>query len=123
MSIRTALLASLVTLLPAAAWAQTTPVEDLRHNPPGVHALTGARIVVAPGRVLQRGTLVIRDGVIEAVGANVQAPADARVWDMAGRTLYPGFIDPYASVGMPSELPEGDSIARGAVYWNPQVRS
>ena len=123
MSIRTALLASLVTLLPAVLPAQTAPTVGLRDNPPGVHALTGARIVVSPGRVIERGTLVIRDGVIEAVGPNVQVPADARVWDLAGRTIYPGFIDPYAAVGMPTQRPPGDSIARGAVYWSPQVRT
>lgn len=123
MSFRTALLASLVALLPAGVLAQTAPTVGLRENPPGVHALTGARIVVAPGRVVERGTLVIRDGVIEAVGANVQPPADARIWDMSGRTLYPGFIDPYTAVGMPTQRPAGDSIVRGNVYWSPQVRT
>ena len=39
----------------------------------GGAALTNARIVIAPGRVLERGTLVIRDGVIEAVAANAAA--------------------------------------------------
>ncbi|HUF27475.1 MAG TPA: amidohydrolase family protein [Gemmatimonadaceae bacterium] len=124
MSIRTALLASLAFLLPASVWAQTTPVEGLRENPSGVHALTGARIVVAPGRVIERGTLVIRNGVIEAVGANVAAPPDARVWDGSGLTLYPGFIDPYSAVGMRGELSRDDpERERGALYWNPQVRS
>jgi imidazolonepropionase-like amidohydrolase len=119
---RFALLLSL--LLPAAAAAQTTPVEGLRENEPRVHAFANARIVVAPGRVLPNATLVIRNGIIEAVGANVQAPADARVWDMAGRTLYPGFIDAFSDVGMRTEIVPADTAqSRGAVYWNPQVRS
>jgi imidazolonepropionase-like amidohydrolase len=120
------LLAPLVLLLPpnGGARAQTAPFEGLRENPPGVHALTNARLVVAPGRVVAGGTLVIRDGLIEAAGAGVRVPADARVWDMAGRTVYPGFIDAYSDVGMRLELPEADrSESRGAVYWNPQVRS
>jgi imidazolonepropionase-like amidohydrolase len=109
---------------PAPASAQTTPTTGLRDNAPQVHALTNARIVVAPGRVLENATLVIRNGVIEAVGASVRAPADARVWDMAGRTLYPGFIDAYADVGMRLELTEEErDERRGSVYWNPQVRS
>jgi imidazolonepropionase-like amidohydrolase len=116
----------LLTLLmhPGLVHGQTAPVEGLRENPPGVHALTNARVVVAPGRVVPGGTLVIRDGVIEAVGANVRAPADARVWDLAGRTIYAGFIDAYADVGMRQQMPETErEDRRGAVYWNPQVRS
>ena len=115
---------ALAIALPEVAATQTTPTVGMRENPPGVHALTNARIVTAPGRVLQRGTLVIRDGVIEAVGASAAAPRDARVWDLAGRTIYPGFIDAYTNVGMRDSLRPADTTgARGAVYWNPQVRS
>jgi imidazolonepropionase-like amidohydrolase len=118
------LLLLLLLLAPRPAAGQTTPVEGLRENPPRVHAFTNARVVVAPGRALPSATLVIRDGIIEAVGANVRAPADARVWDMAGRTLYPGFIDAYSAVGMRTTIVPADTVqSRGAVYWNPQVRS
>jgi imidazolonepropionase-like amidohydrolase len=37
--------------------------------------------------------VVIRDGVIEAVGASVAVPADARVWELDSLTVYPGLID------------------------------
>jgi imidazolonepropionase-like amidohydrolase len=107
---------------PAAASAQTAPVEGLRDNTPRVHALVNARIVTAPGSVVERGTLVIRGGVVDAVGAGVQPPADARVWEMEGRTIYPAFIDPHGKVGMRSELPEGEA-ERGPLHWNPQVRA
>src|SRR5213594_3478662 len=60
---------------------------------PPVFALTGARIVPVSGKPMDKGTIVIRNGVIEAVGANVQIPADARVLDFAGLTIYPGLID------------------------------
>jgi imidazolonepropionase-like amidohydrolase len=121
---RFALALALLTALPLAVAAQTSPTVGLRDNAPAVHALTNARIVTAPGRTLDNATLVIRDGVIEAVGANVRVPADARVWDMAGRTLYPGFIDAYSDVGMRTEMTDEDrEEQRGAVYWNPQVRS
>jgi imidazolonepropionase-like amidohydrolase len=124
MTTRSRLAALLLLMTPATALAQTAPVVGLRDNAPAVHALTNARIFVAPGRELQNATLVIRNGVIEAVGANVRAPADARVWDMAGRTLYPGFIDAYSDVGMRLELTEEErDERRGAVYWNPQVRT
>ncbi|MEO1368608.1 MAG: hypothetical protein AAFX50_15650, partial [Acidobacteriota bacterium] len=62
---------------------------------PSVHALVGARIVVAPGQVLESGTLVIRDGLIEAVGADLEPPADARAWELDELTLYPGLIESF----------------------------
>jgi imidazolonepropionase-like amidohydrolase len=116
----------LLVLAPGAAWAQqasrTEPVVALRDNTPGVHAFTNARIVVAPGRVLERATLVVRNGLIEAVGANVSPPPDARVWDMNGRTLYPGFIDAHADLGI-AQAPPQDGRDAGPVHWNPQVRA
>src|SRR6476659_3372147 len=53
-----------------------------RPLPTGVHALVGGRVVVKPGEALESGTIVIRDGLIEAVGRDAAVPADARVWDM-----------------------------------------
>ena len=90
----------------ASAWAQTSSdrVEGLRDNTPRWHALTEARLVLAPGRVVERGTIVLRDGVIVAAGAGVPVPAGARVWRLAGRTVYPGFIDLASSVGVPANL-------------------
>src|ERR1017187_2153217 len=66
-----------------------------RPLPLGVHALVGGKVVVKPGEVLDSGTIVIRDGLIQAVGKDISVPADARVWDMKGATIYAGFIDPY----------------------------
>ncbi len=65
------------------------------------YAITNARIVTVSGPVIERGTVVIRDGLIAAVGANVNAPADARVIDGTGLTVYPGLIDSDTSLGLP----------------------
>lgn len=125
-STRSLALLLLLALAPAAVRAQqavrTEPVTALRDNSPGVHAFTDVRLVVAPGRVIQNGTLVVRDGVIEAVGANVRAPADARVWSLPGRTLYAGFIDAHADLTMGMAPPQ-DERDPGPVHWNPQVRA
>jgi imidazolonepropionase-like amidohydrolase len=67
--------------------------------PPGVHALVGGKIVIQPGEIFDPGTVVIRDGLFEAVGTNVTVPADARVWDLKGATIYAGFIEPYLVLG------------------------
>lgn len=56
-------------------------------------ALTNARIVTVSGRTVANGTVVIRDGLIADVGASVSVPPDARVLDLAGKTVYPGLID------------------------------
>jgi imidazolonepropionase-like amidohydrolase len=69
-----------------------------RPLPLGVHAIVGGKVLTKPGEVLEKATIVIRDGVIEKVGADLQPPADARVWDVTGLTIYPGFIDPYLSL-------------------------
>ncbi|HKS29737.1 MAG TPA: amidohydrolase family protein [Pyrinomonadaceae bacterium] len=65
-----------------------------------VYAITGARVVTVSGPTIERGTVVIRNGLIQAVGANVSAPADARVIDGTGLTVYPGLIDAYTSLGI-----------------------
>lgn len=70
-----------------------------RPLPPGVHALVGGKVVPKPGEVLDGATVVIRDGFIEAVGRDVQPPADARIWDLKGLTVYAGFIESYLALG------------------------
>ncbi|MGI9628370.1 MAG: amidohydrolase family protein [Longimicrobiales bacterium] len=111
-------------LLPAGTQAQqatrTEPVAGMRDNGTGFHALVGARVVTAPGQVLDDATVVIRNGLIAQVGRNLDAPAGARVWDLAGHTVYPGFIDTHADLGM-DDVPEGGDV--GPTHWNPQVRA
>ncbi|HEX8635862.1 MAG TPA: amidohydrolase family protein [Pyrinomonadaceae bacterium] len=65
------------------------------------YAITGARIVPVSGAEIARGTIVIRGGLIAAVGANVAAPPDARIIDGTGLTVYPGLIDANTNLGMP----------------------
>jgi N-acetylglucosamine-6-phosphate deacetylase len=65
----------------------------LQADAPNVYAIRGARLVTAAGAPIESGTLVIRGGVIEAIGANAAVPADADVIDGKGLTVYPGLID------------------------------
>lgn len=85
----------------AALWV---PVSSAQHPvvPPSTWAITGARIESAAGPLVEKGTVVIRDGLIVAVGADVRAPADARIIDGTGLTVYPGLIDASTSLGMPA---------------------
>lgn len=101
---------------------------------PRVHAITNARIVTAPGQVIEHGTIVMRDGLISAVGAKVAIPADARVWDGDSLTVYAGLIDafvlapetPGASAapapGRPGRGTPPPELPRGAASDQPTVR-
>lgn len=115
---------SLSLLLAASVSAQqarrTQPVEGMRDNGTGYHALVGARAVTAPGQTIDNATIVIRNGLIQSVQRGGTPPAGARVWDLTGHTVYPGFIDAHADLGM-DDVPEGGDI--GPTHWNPQVRA
>jgi imidazolonepropionase-like amidohydrolase len=84
-----------------------------------IYAITNARIVTVSGPTIERGTVVIRGGLIAAVGANVSAPPDARIIDGAGLTVYPGLIDSNTSLGIAQAQPapsgrSGASVNAGA---------
>jgi imidazolonepropionase-like amidohydrolase len=61
-------------------------------------AITNARIVVSTGAVIERGTIVIRKGVIESVAAGTSAPPGLRTIDAKGMTAMPGFIDAHRHI-------------------------
>jgi imidazolonepropionase-like amidohydrolase len=69
---------------------------------PGVYALTGATVHPVSGPEIANGVVVIRDGLIEAAGANVTIPPDATLIDVKGSHIYPGLIDAQTSLGFPS---------------------
>lgn len=88
----------------AAGGQQVTPRAStpLPGAPDVDYALTNVRIVTAPGKVIERGTVVTHDGRIAAVGATVNLPANVVRLDLAGHTVYPGLIDAATSTGLPS---------------------
>ncbi len=66
------------------------------------YAITNARIVTVSGSTIDKGTVVVRDGLIQAVGADARVPSDAQVFDGTGLTVYPGFIDALTNLGLPA---------------------
>lgn len=72
----------------------------------GVYAIRNARIVTVTGADIENGTVVIRDGKIDAVGANVNVPAGAQSIDGRGLSVYPGMIDAGTNMGL-VEVPQG----------------
>ena len=72
-------------------------------------AITGATIFDATGKDPYRGTVVLRDGRIEAVGSDVKVPRGAKVVRAEGKSLLPGFIDVHTHwgpAGSPGTLPQ-----------------
>jgi imidazolonepropionase-like amidohydrolase len=74
--------------------------------PRGTFAIRNARIVTVSGPDIENGTVVIRDGKIEAVGANVSVPAGAQTIEGRGLSVYPGMIDAGTNMGL-VEVPQG----------------
>jgi hypothetical protein len=87
------LAASLLSLLCGAELAaQDRPV-----------AIRNARVLTMAGPPLERATVVLRAGVIDAIGADVQVPAGAEVIDAAGGTLMPGMVSAFSRAGFRPE--------------------
>jgi hypothetical protein len=87
------------------------PEQDLHR----VWAVKDARIVTLAGPPIEKGTLVIRDGLIEAVGTGVPIPKDAEVIDGAKLTVYPGLTDGLGSslLKLPEEKFDRARISSG----------
>jgi hypothetical protein len=77
----------------------------------GAIAIRNAKIVTVSGAVINKGTVVVRNGLIQDVGESVAIPADAVVVDGEGMTVYPGLVDALSTWGMPGAAAGGG--ARG----------
>jgi hypothetical protein len=95
-------LAALAFFIPATLFAET----------PSAVAIRNARIVTVSGPVLDRGTVVLRNGLIEAVGATAAIPPDAWVVDGEGLTVYPGLLDALSTVGLNTPAPAISTTGR-----------
>ncbi len=73
----------------------------VRAEAPGLLAIQDARIVTVSGGVIEKGTVVVRDGIIAEVGAAAAVPKGAWVVDGKGLTVYPGLIDGLSTWGIP----------------------
>ncbi len=114
---------SLTGLMVIAATARTQQQKPSEFRPdymPAAHAIKGATLVVAPDKTIENGTVVIRAGLIEAVGpaAEVPIPFDAEVLDGKGLHVYAGFIDSYTTLGVPSDAVRSRTGAGKTVPYN-----
>lgn len=113
----------LIFLISVTGFSQTKPVENILSNPIKVYAFINAKIVESPEKTTENGTLVIRNGKIESVGVSVSIPKDAKIFDLKGKTIYPGFIDPYTTYGIKDEpKPSGPVTPKGPENWNVKIK-
>ncbi len=73
---------------------------------PGTFVIRNARIVTVSGVDIENGSVVIKDGRIEQVGARVKTPSGAREINARGLSVYPGMIDLSTAMGL-VEIPQG----------------
>ena len=112
--------------LPVGLWTRLLgaelPAPGFTPESRGDHALRGVLAHVRPGTTLTNATVLVRDGRIASVGIDLAVPAGTRIWDLSGAHVYPGFIDPYLTLGNPAEVvntsgtesASGDSGGTGA---------
>ena len=112
-------LAALVVACSSSAHAQQGPVNGMRPSDPARHALTGAKVIVKPGVTIERATILVRDGLIEAVGADLAIPAGYRVFDLTGKTVIPAFIE--AALAVDSADASAAALRAPAAHWNQNI--
>lgn len=124
------LTAAVLTRVPAQTTFPYNGVYDQRE---GHYAFTGATVHVSPEQTIENGTLVIRNGKIVSVTANGNVPSGAVEVKVAGKHLYPSFIETYGKYGIPEVKPASgggfgsppqlESKTEGAFSWNQSLRS
>ncbi|HEV3253485.1 MAG TPA: amidohydrolase family protein [Candidatus Acidoferrales bacterium] len=93
-----------VFLCVACAWALAHAAAGRAEGgEPRYFAIKGARIVPVSGPAIENGTVVVANGLIQAVGADVPIPAEAWVIDGKGLVVYPGLIDAGTDLGFPAD--------------------
>jgi imidazolonepropionase-like amidohydrolase len=78
-------------------WAALLPAQE---QIPKAYALVHAKIFTLTGAAIENGTVVIRDGKIAGVGAQVDVPKDAQIINAEGLQIYPGLFDPITQMGL-----------------------
>ena len=106
---------------PTAARAQVRMTVPAQSEPV---ALRGATIHTVTNGVIENGTILFENGVIRAIGTDVEIPTGTHVVDVSGKHIYPGLIDAYSTVGI-SEIGAVDvsSDVNELGDFNPNVRA
>jgi len=92
---------------------QAQSVEDALKPVTRTYAFTNATIIPQPGQQVTGATIVVKDGLVQAMGTNVSVPANAKVVDADSMFIYAGFIDGLSNAGIPRPEREENGPNRG----------
>ncbi|MEQ9440372.1 MAG: amidohydrolase family protein [Cyclobacteriaceae bacterium] len=101
-----------LSILSVYAQDDIYPVNDVRDDRLGQYLFTNATIVTDYQTTLENASLLIKNGMVAAVGTDLEAPAGTRTIDLQGKYIYPGFIDLYSNYGL-SEMPKQEGFSWG----------
>jgi imidazolonepropionase-like amidohydrolase len=92
------------------------------------YAITNAKIYVNSIDVIENGTLIFKDGIIQKVGKLIKLPKNCVEIDLKGYIIYPGFIDAYSSLAVKKRVskktnpyPQINTLKSGPYYWNEAI--
>lgn len=89
---------ALLTLLPQQAVDH--PLPPRTEQPPGVVAVVGATLHPVSSPAIEDGVMLVEDGRIQAIGADVDVPTGATVLDLTGMTVIPGIVESHSHMGL-----------------------
>ncbi len=113
------ILASIMVMLATPSlFSQTTidtsPTVGLRDGRPSSFALSDAKVVIGPGSVIDRATVLVENGLIVAVGHDLEVPKGFDVIPCQGKWIYAGFIDAWSEQAV--KYPQ-----KSGAYWNQNI--
>ena len=98
----------------------TNGVEDVRDNH---YAFINAKIHLDYKTTIDNGILIVKNGLIDGVGSNINIPDGIRVFDLAGKQIYPSFIDLYSDYAIVKSERRSPASNWMSSYTNPQMLS
>lgn len=113
-----------------AVRAQEIPYNGLKPSKPTYVLLKNAKIYASADKVYQQGSILIRDGKIEAIGLIINPPAEAIILDFSDKVILPAFIELNSDLGIPPaakknnsgrDYPQVDRPEKGPYYWNESI--
>ncbi len=131
-----ALFFSNTAFLSAQKTVQTTAIDGLRDKVASYFAITNVTLIPEPNTIIQNAVVIIRNGIIEAAGANIAIPSGVSVRDGKGLWVYAAFIEPYSELGIGKKTVQKTGFSaefdddqidqplpanRGARYWNEAI--
>ena len=110
---------------------ETFPYNGIKDQRDGWYAFTNATVIPQAGERIDNATLIIKEGRIISLKAGGAVPAGAIEINVAGKYIYPSFVDAYAEYGLPEATPAGarprlkpqmKSNKEGAYSWNEALK-